>query len=872
MSLIRNIVVKVGADISGLSSSMSKAKNDMQENINKMIDAGKALAIAGAASFTALAAKGVEAASSLNEIQNVVDVAFGKSAEQVDAWAQSAISSYGLSEESALQYAGTMKAMFSGMGVASGQANQMSESIADLAGDMASFYNMSTDDAFSKLQSGIAGQAKPLRDLGINMSTANLQAYALSQGIRTAYANMSQGEQTMLRYNYIMQATSMSQGDFARTSGSYANQMRVFQANFEEMTASLGQAVIPLIQAALPWINMFIQYVITAATVFTKWIDGLFGIKVQTANAAQATATLATAQNSMASGADDATASSNSLAAAQNNVAGGIDKVTQAAKNAKAAVSGIDELNILQSPQAADTGSTGAAGTGTGGGGGAIATPNIPTPNVATPQANINVGVVGADKLAAFKKALQDAWGWVVKNQDAIKSVASIIGIFFLPALLKSIGELGVEGVKAFAAGAKAILDYGLNGWKAVASMEASAEAWVAEKLQIIENTAAKAANAIAEKASAAAKYVLSGALWDDVTAWVAEKAQIVEDTAAKLANKIATVASTVETGAAAAAQYVMSGALWETISAWVAGKIELVAGTAATIAQNIATTASAVATKAAAAGQWLLNAAMEANPIGLIIAAVVALIAIFVLLWNNNKGFRDFWISCWAGIKAAWDSFANGISSAWHNILVPFGNFLWDLFISRFQSMFSTVSSVINNIKQVFNGLYNFIAGAFTGNWNRAFEGLRNIVGGVMGGIGGLVKAPINSIVDGMNSVIRSVNSVARTAAKVPGLGWLAGVQIPQIPHLAEGGIIDKPTVAMIGEAGTEAIVPLKNTGFVNTLAQAVTTAVQGGGKTGTNGDINVTMQIDGNTFGKLCVKAINAQTRKLGVNPLYI
>jgi hypothetical protein len=93
LSLIRNFVVKVGADISGLSSGMTKAKATMTENIDKMIDAGKMLAVATAAAFTAVAAKGVEAASNLNEVQNVVDTAFGKSASKVDAWAKTALTS-----------------------------------------------------------------------------------------------------------------------------------------------------------------------------------------------------------------------------------------------------------------------------------------------------------------------------------------------------------------------------------------------------------------------------------------------------------------------------------------------------------------------------------------------------------------------------------------------------------------------------------------------------------------------------------------------------------------------------------------------------------------------------------------------------------
>jgi hypothetical protein len=453
----------------------------------------------------------------------------------------------------------------------------------------------------------------------------------------------------------------------------------------------------------------------------------------------------------------------------------------------------------------------------------------VSVPKVPTIKATVNVGIIGADKIEAFKKACSEAWKWLCKYQDGIKAVASVITVFFLPAILKSIIQLGINTAQGFAKGAQAVLDYALAGWKSVASTVANVEAWVVEK------------------------------------------ATLLEDISFKVEDKLATLAQAAATKISAAAHYVMSGALWETVYAWIAEKVQLVASTAQLVGQKVALVATAVAQKAAAAGQWLLNAAMSANPIALIIIGVTALIAVFVLLWNNNKGFRDFFIGCWAGIKKAWDGFVGVIKSTWNTVLKPFGAFMWDLFCTRFSSIFTFIKNTIGNIKTVFKGLTDFFSGVFTGNWSKAFKGLKEIASGVFGGIVNVVKLPINFLIDGINTVLKGVNGLAKAAAGIPGMSWLKGINIPQIPKLAQGGIIDKPTVAMIGEAGTEAIIPLQNTGFVNTLAAAVASAVSGSGKTG-NGDINVTMQIDGNVFGKLCIKAVNAQTRKLGVNPLYI
>lgn len=113
----------------------------------------------------------------------------------------------------------------------------MSKKLTELSADMASFYNLSNDMAFEKIRSGISGETEPLKQLGINMSVANLEAYALSQGIRTSFQNMDQASQTLLRYNYLLSVTGDAQGDFARTSNSWANQVklmgeqwRIFQA------------------------------------------------------------------------------------------------------------------------------------------------------------------------------------------------------------------------------------------------------------------------------------------------------------------------------------------------------------------------------------------------------------------------------------------------------------------------------------------------------------------------------------------------------------------------------------------------------------------------------------------------------------------
>lgn len=198
--------------------------------------------------FADFAKGGLEVASDLQEVQNVVDVTFGeKGAAAVEDFAKKAAGSFGMSELSAKKFTGTMGAMLKSMNLDDAAVQDMSLALTGLAGDMASFYNLDAEEAFSKLRSGISGETEPLKQLGINMSVANLEAYALSQGINTAWKEMSAAEQATLRYQYIMQATADAQGDFARTSDSYANQQRILQLNMENLSASIGKKVLPII-------------------------------------------------------------------------------------------------------------------------------------------------------------------------------------------------------------------------------------------------------------------------------------------------------------------------------------------------------------------------------------------------------------------------------------------------------------------------------------------------------------------------------------------------------------------------------------------------------------------------------------------------
>ena len=194
-------------------------------------------------------------ASDLKETQNVVDVTFEDSASTINKWAQEALNAYGITETKAKQYSSTLGAMLKSMGVADDQVLQMSTDMAGLAADMASFYNLDHDTAFEKIRSGISGETEPLKALGINMSVANLNAFALEKGMNKAFDKMSQAEQATLRYQYLLEATKDAQGDFARTGDSFSNEMRKLQTNLDRIKTEFGKGLLGVVTPAISLLN-----------------------------------------------------------------------------------------------------------------------------------------------------------------------------------------------------------------------------------------------------------------------------------------------------------------------------------------------------------------------------------------------------------------------------------------------------------------------------------------------------------------------------------------------------------------------------------------------------------------------------------------
>lgn len=312
------------------------------------------LAIAAAFSVKALVDFGkscINLGSDLAEVQNIVDVTFTSMSAQVDKFAKEAAVNLGLSETMAKKYMGTIGAMSKSLGFSEKAAYDMSEGIASLAGDVASFYNISQDSAFDKLQSIFTGTLMPLREFGINMSQAALQEYALRNGITKSMDAISEQEKVMLRYKFVMDGLKGAQGDFLRTSDGWANQIRVLKLQFDSLKATIGQGLINVLLPVVKMINSLIGRVMSLANAFKAFTDLLSGGK------SSASASVSKAAGDMGKMEQAAGGAGKALGGA-----GGAAK--KAAKDIASATTGIDELNIINKPDSGDDGGSGGGGGG----------------------------------------------------------------------------------------------------------------------------------------------------------------------------------------------------------------------------------------------------------------------------------------------------------------------------------------------------------------------------------------------------------------------------------------------------------------------------------------------------------------------------
>lgn len=288
--------------------------------------------------------KSIDISSDLTEVQNVVDVAFGKYKKSIEDFSKISIKDFGMSELTAKTMAGRFQAMGTAIGFSQKKMSGMSVELTKLAADMASFYNVEQDDVAKSLQSVFTGETEPLRKYGLDLTQVTLEEWAHKQGIDAKMKSMSQAEKTMLRYQYVMANTGAAQGDFARTANTWANQVRVLKQNFEVLGSTVGGVLINALKPFVQGLNVIMVQINDFAKIISNALGKIFGWTYEEGGGATNPA------EEMSSGMDD--------------VADSTDNATKAQKEYNRQLGKFDELNNYNKQKNNDT--NGGDGTGNG--------------------------------------------------------------------------------------------------------------------------------------------------------------------------------------------------------------------------------------------------------------------------------------------------------------------------------------------------------------------------------------------------------------------------------------------------------------------------------------------------------------------------
>ena len=359
LDAVKSQVASIGAVSNNLGS---KVNSSLKSVIARYLGLG--VAITGAH-------KAMKAASSYIEDENLFAVSMGKAADETRAWSDQVERSVGVAAPWLRKYTGVMTNMTESMGLSHDVAAKLGKNVALLSQDIASFYNISPEAAFEKMQSAMAGMPRPLQELGIMVRDQELEQTALAMGIRKTNGEFTSAQKALLTYETVIQATKNAQGDLARTLNTPANQMRMLATNARNLGVAIGTMFQPLLSVALPVLNAIIM----AATSAMRALAGLFGIEFP----------------ADAGGIGE-------VATGVGGIGEAADKAGGKVKKLKGQLASFDEMNTLQEQD---------SGGGSGGGGGGAGA--LPTMDWSKYNAGLdNVKNKAIQIAEAIKKAFKD--------------------------------------------------------------------------------------------------------------------------------------------------------------------------------------------------------------------------------------------------------------------------------------------------------------------------------------------------------------------------------------------------------------------------------------------------------------------------------
>lgn len=822
----------------------SKMENAMTKSTSKMATTLKnfaktALSLYSIKKLFDFGAESIELASNLQEVQNVVDVTFGSLNKEVNEFAKNAVTSYGLSETLAKKYMGTFGAMSKSLGYSNEDALKMSKTLTGLTGDVASFYNLSHDEAYTKLKGVFTGETEAIRDLGINMNQASLDAYAMANGFGKTTQAMTEQEKVMLRYSFVMNGLKNAQGDYMRTSDGWANQIRNLKLQIDTLKTAIGEGLIAMLTPLIQLLNILISKLVVAAQAFSAFVKSIFGIKESSG-----AGSLATEIAQAGAAAEDLSVSTGETAS----------NIKEAAKS----LMGFDKLNKLSAPPASAGSVGGIGGLGNipeiGGTTNGDKKKPLELPSAAELGKKLSDVVVGALQMLLDKLKSID-WN----------AIGNTIGEFLAAVDWGKIFKLVLEVMWEALKGATKV-------WKGMfdaAPFEtAIITAFALLKFTPIGSIVMSAiSNSILKAIGADSGVTLGKGLWD----WISKGFAGVSGKGIKDAGTILKGTGTVAEKLAYCLKMIggiamIVGGAYEAISSF----IDMWKNGFSWIKEILMVVGIALV----AVGAIILGAPAA---VAAVVAAIIGVLATLVIVIKDNwDALVNFFSEVWgflfydlidAGIMA--------VQNFWNDILIAFTqakhaitNWLTDA-KNNFISAFNTIKSSLQGIWSSITGWFSSKLNAFKTMFVNIFNSIKNTIRNIFNSLVNIVKAPINGVIKIINGFIRGLNKI-RIPDWVPGIGG-AGINIAQIPMLAQGGYVkaNNPQLAVVGDnrhqgeiiAPEGKITDAVNNALIPFMGQLVS-AIRGNqtATAGAGGDIVIPVYVGNNLLDEYI---INAQTK---------
>ena len=754
-----SVIIDTRMDTSGVQNGVSAIKqsfNGLGSAVKKI-----GLLIGGAFAVGKLVQFGkecVELGSDLAEVQNVVDVTFTTMSDKVNEFAKNAMTSAGLSETMAKQYVGTFGAMSKSFGFSEAQAYDMSTALTQLTGDVASFYNISQDLAYIKLKSVFTGETETLKDLGVVMTQTALDQYALANGYGKTTSEMTEQEKVALRLAFVQKQLSAASGDFIRTSDSWANQVRVMQLQSQSLKATVGQGLINIFAAVLKVINILLGKLATLANAFKSFTELITGKKSsgQTSGSGAGLTGDTSGVQDTADAYGQAADNAGKLADSTEDVA---DATKDAAKAANGYLNPLDEISRYSSQTATSTSSPSAGkGTGetSGGLGGTVG--NVDYGNLAKGEDALSKmspvldGIVKRFKELAglFKKGFWEGLGDykpvlkdLKKNINSIKK--SLKNIFTDPAVLNASNKFADS--------------LALNLGKITGSIARIG-------LTIAQNLVGGIAKYLSQNADRIKKYIvdmfnigtdISDIIGNFSVAFADVFSVFGGETAQQLTADIIGIFAQIEMTATELCAKLGRNMLNMIAKPFIENKDLLKSAIEGSL-KVIETVTSGILATMQTLGDLIQKLYDEhlkpffdsiANGISSISKTTLTVYNTYIL--PVLQGLADKLSSLMAGalgetlskIETFLGKIIDVLKLLWENILVPLINWvianvvpvlakIADMIGTKVINIIKTLIKVIGDIIDVLSGVIDFIVGVYTGDWEKAWNGVKGIAEGV--------------------------------------------------------------------------------------------------------------------------------------------